>query len=54
MIIVPLLSNKGGLAGASVNIEAMPDRSEANQVVRTFDSLSPSQMQDILNFLRSL
>ncbi|HZQ18845.1 MAG TPA: di-heme oxidoredictase family protein [Terriglobales bacterium] len=28
--------------------------SEANQVIRNFQSLSPSQMQDILNFLRSL
>jgi CxxC motif-containing protein (DUF1111 family) len=28
--------------------------SEANTVVRTFQSLSPSQVQDILNFLRSL
>lgn len=28
--------------------------SEANQVIRNFQSLSPSQMQDVLNFLRSL
>jgi Di-haem oxidoreductase, putative peroxidase len=28
--------------------------SEANQVVRSFNALSPSQQQDILNFLRSL
>lgn len=28
--------------------------SEANQVVRRFNSLSPSQTQDLLNFLRSL
>ncbi len=28
--------------------------SEANQVVRKFNSLSPSQMQDLINFLRSL
>ncbi|HKW15986.1 MAG TPA: di-heme oxidoredictase family protein [Terriglobales bacterium] len=28
--------------------------SEANQVIQNFQSLSPSQMQDVLNFLRSL
>lgn len=28
--------------------------SEANDVIRRFNSLSPSQMQDVLNFLRSL
>lgn len=28
--------------------------SEANQVIRNFQALSPSQMQDVLNFLRSL
>jgi CxxC motif-containing protein (DUF1111 family) len=28
--------------------------SEANEVIRNFRALSPSQMQDILNFLRSL
>jgi hypothetical protein len=28
--------------------------SEANQVIHKFQSLSPSQVQDMLNFLRSL
>ncbi len=28
--------------------------SEANQVIQAFDNLSPSQQQDVLNFLRSL
>ena len=30
------------------------DASEANQVIRNFNQLSPSEQQDILNFLRSL
>jgi CxxC motif-containing protein (DUF1111 family) len=30
------------------------DASEANQVIRNFNQLSPAQQQDILNFLRSL
>jgi CxxC motif-containing protein (DUF1111 family) len=28
--------------------------SEANQVIRNFNALTPQQQQDILNFLRSL
>jgi CxxC motif-containing protein (DUF1111 family) len=28
--------------------------SEANQVIKKFDSLAPGQQQDLLNFLRSL
>jgi hypothetical protein len=30
------------------------DGSEATQVEENFDALSPSQQQDLLNFLRSL
>jgi CxxC motif-containing protein (DUF1111 family) len=30
------------------------NRSEANGVVRQFNNLRPSQVQDLLNFLRSL
>jgi hypothetical protein len=29
-------------------------QSEAQQVIQRFNSLSPSQKQDLLNFLRSL
>ena len=32
----------------------LPNGSEANNVIRRFNSLSRSQTQDVLNFLRSL
>jgi len=44
----------GGGRGPNANSQTSNCSSEANAVINNFNGLSPSQQQDILNFLRSL